>query len=89
MNGFTFGATATLAAIWFFTGLCSALDDVRAWADQGREEAPSEARSDLEPAEPCLSCLWHGSCFDSAICGPGCVCVRRDSLDVAGYCASR
>ena len=35
----------------------------------------------------CLGCIYHGQCFENAICGWGCVCVKRDSTDPAGYCA--
>lgn len=35
----------------------------------------------------CLGCLWTSACYNSSICGSGCVCVKRDSIDVSGYCA--
>lgn len=38
----------------------------------------------------CLSCIWTGACYGSdSICGSGCVCVKRDSLDTSGFCAVR
>jgi len=39
------------------------------------------------PKAECLSCLWSGECYSSAICGPRCVCVKSDDLDVSGFCA--
>ena len=37
----------------------------------------------------CLGCLWTSACYSDSICGGGCICVKRDILDVGGYCAVR
>jgi len=36
----------------------------------------------------CLSCVWKGVCYSHGICGPDCLCVKADSIDVSGFCAS-
>jgi hypothetical protein len=40
-------------------------------------------------APPKAKCAWcySGTCYDSSICGSGCVCVKR-GLDLSGECAS-
>jgi len=35
----------------------------------------------------CLGCLWTGDCYSDNICGNRCICVKRDTLDLTGYCA--
>ena len=37
----------------------------------------------------CLGCLWTGSCMGNFVCGKRCVCVKRDSIDVSGFCTPR
>jgi hypothetical protein len=35
----------------------------------------------------CLGCLWKSTCYDDSICGMDCVCVKRSTTDVGGFCA--
>ena len=35
----------------------------------------------------CLGCVWSGSCYSSSICGSRCICVKRSTIDVSGFCA--
>ena len=37
----------------------------------------------------CLGCLWRGTCYNHSICGSGCICVKRNTIDVSGFCAVR
>ncbi len=37
----------------------------------------------------CLGCIWSGSCYSSNICGPRCICVKRSTISVSGFCAVR
>jgi len=37
----------------------------------------------------CLGCIWSGQCYSSSICGSRCIYVKRDSLDVSGFCTVR
>ena len=36
----------------------------------------------------CLPCLWKSACYNNQICSP-CICVKSDSMDLTGFCASR
>ncbi len=37
----------------------------------------------------CLGCLYSGRCYGHSICGSRCICLKRDSIDVSGFCAVR
>ena len=37
----------------------------------------------------CLGCTWRGSCMGNFVCGSRCVCVKRSTIDVSGFCAPR
>ena len=37
----------------------------------------------------CIKCNWTGDCYNDKVCGKTCACVKRDTIDVAGYCAVR
>lgn len=39
------------------------------------------------PKAKCAYCTFSGVCYDSAICGGGCFCMKR-GLDLSGYCYS-
>ena len=40
-------------------------------------------------ARLCCSCLWRGACYSDSVCGGNCICVKRDALDLTGFCAVR
>lgn len=35
----------------------------------------------------CLGCVWKGACYSNSICGSRCICVKRSTIDVSGFCA--
>ncbi len=37
----------------------------------------------------CLGCVWTGSCMGNFVCGKRCICVKRSTIDVSGFCAVR
>lgn len=37
----------------------------------------------------CLGCVWTGACMGNFVCGSRCICVKRSTIDVSGFCAVR